>query len=115
MYNIILYSVITAVILLLLFYVILYNNNSNIRGLPFHNQGGGIFTPEYNFFPVRMKVHLFLLSLRPLVYYITERELYYGFAATRQHKVLGLLLAIGIDNELITLLAKMRSKMVTRY
>ena len=54
---------------------------------------------------------------------------YYWFVGTRQHprlpmtsgestittKVLGLLLTIDIDDEMITFLAKIRSEMVTRY
>ena len=63
-----------------------------VRGLPLHNQGGGgpgfypgvqfCFLSEwkYNFFSFRMKVQFLLLPIRPLVYYMTEREWYYGFA-----------------------------------
>ena len=64
-----------------------------IRGLPFHNQGGvRVFTPEYNFFfcPNESTIFFFfqnestiffLLPIRPLFYYMTKREWYYGFAS----------------------------------
>ena len=69
------------------------NISNMFRGLPFHNQGGvRVFTPEYNFFFLSQwkynffflsewKFIFFLLPIRPLFYYMTEREWYYGFAS----------------------------------
>ena len=71
---------------------ILFKTQS-LRGLPFHNQGGvRVFTPEYNFFfcPNESTIFFFfqnestiffVLPIRPLFYYMTEREWYYGFAS----------------------------------
>ena len=82
--------------LFMTFMFILYINRMEqpvVRGLPFHNQGGvRVFTLEYNFFfcPNESTIFFFfqnestiffLLPIRPLFYYMTKREWYYGFAS----------------------------------
>ena len=65
------------------------------KGPAIHNQGAPGFYPGVKFIYVRMKIQFFfrmkvffVLPIRPLVYYMTERELNYGLAGTCQHPCL---------------------------
>ena len=65
----------------------------------FITRGGvRVFTPEYNFFFLfewkynffffqNESTIFFLLPIRPLFYYMTEREWYYGFASAASESV----------------------------